>query len=504
MKTQIKLLGLFGGPLLAALVYFLLPSTDPAAALEAADGLTHAGRAVAAVGILMACWWLSEALPIPATALLPLALFPLLTGGEITIREAATSYGHELIFLFVGGFMLALTMERWQLHRRLALRTILIVGTYPRRVILGFMIASAGLSMWISNTATVVMMLPIALSVIELVRRSFRRAKDLTLPEDGEPFPFAICLLLGTAYGASIGGLATLIGTPPNALLAAFVSDNYGRQITMQSWLPIGLSASVLFLPLCWWLLTGLVFPVRMPPIPGGRALIREELLRLGKMSAAERRVGVLFLATALAWITRGWLTKIEIGGVSPFAGVSDAGIAMLAAVLLFALPAGRGRERLLTWTQAVKLPWGILLLFGGGLSLAAAIRSTGVDRFIGGSVAGLEGSPTPVLVAAASALVIFLTEMTSNTATTATFLPIIGAAAEGLGLDPLLLLVPVTLAASCAFMMPVATPPNAIVFGSGEITIPQMCKAGIWLNLIGLAIVLGVVYGVAVPLMGL
>jgi len=504
MKKKIQLLGLLGGPLLAAGVYLLLPSAHPTDALEAAGGLTQAGRAVAAVGTLMAVWWLSEAVPIPATALLPLALFPLLTGGEITIRAAASSYGHDLIFLFIGGFMLALTMERWQLHRRLALRTILLVGTRPRRMILGFMIASAGLSMWISNTATVVMMLPIALSVIELVRQALRGAEDPALPEDGKPFPFAICLLLGTAYGASIGGLATLIGTPPNALLAAFVSENYDRQITMQSWLPIGLSATVLFLPLCWWLLTRLVFPVRLPPIPGGRTLIREQLSNLGKMSAAEIRVSVIFLATALAWISRGWLTRMEIGGSTPFSGLSDAGIAMLAAVLLFAVPAGQGGERLLTWTQAVKLPWGILLLFGGGLSLAAAIRSTGVDQFIGGSVAGLEGAPTPVLVTASAALVILLTEMTSNTATTATFLPIFGAAAEGLGLDPLLLLVPVTLAASCAFMMPVATPPNAIVFGSGEITIPQMCKAGIWLNLIGLVIVVGVVYGIAVPLMGL
>ncbi|MDX1384830.1 MAG: DASS family sodium-coupled anion symporter, partial [Thermoanaerobaculia bacterium] len=466
--------------------------------------LEPAACGVAALGVLMAAWWLTEAIPIPATSLLPLAALPLLSGGDIAIGTVARSYGHELIFLFMGGFMVALAMERWSLHRRIALGTILLVGTKPRRVVLGFMVASAGLSMWISNTATVVMMLPIALSVIGLVRRA--TGEGQAEPRDGRrrPFPFAVCLLLGTAYGASLGGLATIIGTPPNGLFAAFASESYGRDITVSSWLPVGLSVTLVMLPVTWLVLTRVVFPVRLAEIPGGRELIRAEVRELGPMSAAESRVLAVFLSLAAAWIGRGWLSGLELGGGRPFGGLSDAGLAMTAALLLFALPAGDGGRRLLSWSQAVKLPWGILLLFGGGLSLAAAVRETGLDRVIGESVAGLEGVATPILVLAVTAIVVFLTEMTSNTATTATFLPIMGAVAEGLGVEPLLLLIPMTLAASCAFMMPVATPPNAIVFGSGELTIAQMCRAGLWLNLLSLVVLQAVVYGVAVPLFDL
>jgi len=486
------------------LSYFLLPVAELDPSGELIGGLSHAGRSVGALLVLMATWWLTEAIPIPATALLPVALLPLLSGGEISIRSVASSYGHELIFLFMGGFLLALSMERWRLHRRIALRTILLVGTRPTHVILGFMVASAMLSMWISNTATVAMMLPISMGVVSLVRRRLEAQDDPDRPAENEPFPFGICLLLGTAYGASIGGMATIIGTPPNGLLKAFALDNYGIEITMQSWLPIGLSMSVLFLPLCWLVLTKIAFPVRIREIPGGRALIREELEGEGPITTAQKRVGVVFLLTALAWMSRTWLVGIHVAGTQPLVGLSDAGIAMTAALALFLLPSGQGRERLLTWETAVKLPWGILLLFGGGLSLAAAVTSTGVDRFIGGSMTRFEGFPVPILVLVVSVLVILLTEITSNTATTATFLPIIGAVGQGLGVNPLLFLIPLTLSASCAFMMPVATPPNAIVFGSGEITIGQMCKAGLWLNLIGLGLVMFVVYVVAIPVLGL
>jgi sodium-dependent dicarboxylate transporter 2/3/5 len=248
---------LIAGPILAAAVYLALPVARLSVSGELLGGLTHPGRVVAAVGVLMATWWLTEALPVPATALLPLGLFPLLTRGELSIGATASSYGHQLIFLFMGGFMIALTMERWNLHRRVALRTILLVGTRPKRVVLGFMIASALLSMWISNTATVVMMLPIALSVVRLVRREVSDEGVGVKPKEDH---FAICLLLGTAYGASIGGLSTIIGTPPNGLLQAFVSDSYGREISMQNWMPIGLSIAIVFLPVCWWLLTKVVF----------------------------------------------------------------------------------------------------------------------------------------------------------------------------------------------------------------------------------------------------
>ena len=488
----LKSVALAAGPIAAGALYLILGRSE---------GLSDAGRGVAALAVLMAVWWLTEAIPIPATALLPVALLPLVTRGEISVASATAPYARDLIFLFMGGFMLALAMERWGLHRRVALRTVLIAGTSPRRVILGFMVATAFLSMWISNTATTVMMLPIGLSVIDLVRRELRKVEDPLLPPEGEPFPFAIALLLGIAYGASIGGVATLIGTPPNLYLASFVRDTYGLEISMLSWLPIGLSFTVVFLPIAWWVLTRWTFPVRIDSIPGGRVLIRRELARLGPMSAAERRVLIVFLGTAAAWIWRGLSPAL---GLWMPVGLSDAGIAIGAAVLLFVLSAPGEGEKLLDWDHAVKLPWGILVLIGGGLSLASAVTQSGVDRFIGESVAGLEGVPSPVLVVGVGGMVILLTELTSNTATTATFLPIMGAVAEGLGIDPLLLVIPLTLAASCAFMMPVATPPNAIVFGSGEITITQMCRAGLWLNVIGLVLLVAVVYLVAVPVMGI
>ncbi len=492
LQRNIGSIGLVLGPGLGLLTFFVL---------GLADGLGHQGRVVAALAVLMAVWWLTEALPIPATSLLPLAVLPLATGGEIGIREAASSYSHDLIFLYMGGFMLALTMQRWGLHRRIALATILLVGTRPRRIVLGFMLSSAALSMWISNTATVVMMLPIALSVIDLVRRQLAGSESERAV--GESFPFAISLLLGTAYAASIGGIATLLGTPPNGLLAAFVRDSYGQEISMFSWLPIGLAVSIPMLPLAWWLLVRVVFPVEIAEIPGGRALIRGELEKLGRMSTAERRMATVFVLTAVAWVVRPWLNAIQVGDSLPLAGLNDSVIAMVAALVLFLLPSGEGR-RLLDWPTAVELPWGILLLFGGGLSLASAVRSAGVDSYIGQQVAGLGSLPAPVLVVLVTALVIFLTEMTSNTATTATFLPIMGAVAEGLGMEPLMLLIPLTLAASCAFMMPVATPPNAIVFGSGEISISQMCRAGLWLNLAATLWIVVVVYFVAKPLLGL
>ncbi len=493
-------LGLVGAPLLAAVVYVLIPAADLGADGEVLSGLSDRGRAVAAVGVLMATLWLTEALPIAVTSLLPLALIPLLTGGEVAIGQVAAPYANPNIFLFLGGFMLALAMQRWGLHRRIALRIILLVGSRPDRLVLGFMVASAALSMWISNTATVVMMLPIALSLVELVRsRLGARA-----PTAGRPFPFALCLLLGTAYGASIGGVATKIGTPPNLQMMSFVRDNYGMDITFADWLPFGLLISVSFLPLAWIVLVRFVYRIGIRDVPGGVELIRGELTRLGPMSTAERAVLVIFAVTAVLWTTRSWLVGFEVGGTTPLSGLTDPGIAIGAALLLFAIPVDfRRGVFLLSWRKALEAPWGILLLFGGGLSLAASVRDTGVDRFLGNSLLALEDMPVFLLVVGAALLLILLTEVTSNTATTATFLPILGATASAIHVDPLLLIVPATLAASCAFMMPVATPPNAIVFGSGEITIPQMVRAGLWLNLIGLVLIVFWVY-VAGPLVGL
>ena len=492
--------------MLALIVYWLIPAESFDEAGELIGGLSHPGRAVAAVGILMATLWVTEALPIAATALIPIALFPLLTGGVVTVKSATAPYAHELIFLFLGGFMLALAMQQWGLHRRIALHTILLVGTRPVRLVGGFMLASAFLSMWVSNTATVVMMLPIAMSVVELVRRGLHRAGDRDPAAGGQPFDFAICLMLGTAYASSIGGIGTLIGTPPNMLLAAYLKDNHGIEISFVRWMGVGLPLVLIFLPITWLILTRIIYPVRIRRIPGGRELIRRELESQGPMSRAERAVLVVFALTAAAWITRPLLAKIQLSSqLRPLAGLSDAGIAICAAIVLFALPIYPKRGVfLLSWRQAMKLPWGILILFGGGLSLASAVQSTGVAAFIGRGVGGAQGVSIPAMVLLVTAVIVFLTELTSNTATTATFLPILGAVAIGLGVSPLLLIVPMTIAASCAFMMPVATPPNAIVFGSGEVTIPQMCKAGLWLNLVGIALVVLLAYLVAVPVLGI
>ena len=492
--------GLVAAPILAALAWFLIPEAVRGADGQIVSGLSAGGRAVAATGVLMGVLWLTEALPVAVTSLLPLVAIPLLTGGEIAISQVAAPYANPNIFLFLGGFMIALSMQTWGLHRRMALHIILLVGSRPDRLVLGFMVASAFLSMWISNTATTVMMLPIALSVIDLVRRRL----GPEAPPAGKPFPFALNLLLGTAYGASIGGVATKIGTPPNIQMMSFVEDTYGREISFAQWMPFGLLLTVSFLPLAWLVLTRFVYRMRISEVPGGAELIRGELRKLGPMTAPEKAVLAIFVSAAALWTSRTWLAGIEVGGTAPLAGLTDPGIAIGAGLLLFAIPVRFRRGIfLLSWKKALEAPWGILLLFGGGLSLAATVVSTGVDRFIGSALLVLEGMPVLVLVIGAAALLIMLTEVTSNTATTATFLPILGATAAAIHVDPLLLIVPATLAASCAFMMPVATPPNAIVFGSGEITIPQMVRAGLWLNVIGLVLVVFWVY-VAGGLIGL
>ena len=480
-------IGRFLGPILAVALYLLLPG-------EAA-GLADAARATAAVGTLMAVWWITEALPLPVTALLPIALFPL--AGVLPVGEATAPYASDIIFLFMGGFMLALAMQRWGLHRRIALLTVLAVGTRPTRVIAGFMLATAFLSMWVSNTATTVMMLPIGLSVLQLV---FERVQGLDPDEvTGAGAPnFATCLMLAIAYAASIGSLATLIGTPPNLFMAGFLAETYGIEIGFGQWMMVGLPLAAVFLVIAWVLLTRVVYPSALEEIPGGRQLFRDELARLGRVSRGEKIVAGVFLATAAAWVLREPLTGWEwlVTRLPGLEALSDPGIAIVAAILLFAIPVdARHGVFTLDWTTARQLPWGVLLLFGGGLSLARAVGTSGLDEWIGLQVGALGGLPVVVLVLVAVAAVVFLTELTSNTATAATFLPILGGVALGLDLDPLLLVVPAALAATCAFMMPVATPPNAIVFGSGHVTIPQMVRAGIWLNLVAIGLVVAVVY---------
>jgi solute carrier family 13 (sodium-dependent dicarboxylate transporter), member 2/3/5 len=462
-------IGLAAGPLIPLALLLL----DPPA------GMSLQAWRTAALGLFMATWWITEAVPIPATALTPLVLFPLL--GVLPLGATAAPYANPVIFLFMGGFVLALAMQRTDLHRRVALAVVRAVGVGPQRVVFGFMAATAFLSMWVSNTACTVMMLPIGVSVAQLVRPESREGRM--------DFNFGIALMLGIAYAASIGGLATLIGTPPNALLAAFMLESYGFEIGFAQWLLVGVPLAAVALPLAWLVLVRLAFPIDIAEIPGGQQRIASEYEKLGPISRAERAVGVIFVATATLWIVRPLL--------DPYVpGLSDARIAIAAALATFLVPVNLPRgEFLMDWRTAERLPWGVLILFGGGLALAEAVTRSGLAGWIGAALGGAQAWPTVLVVLAVTAVVVFLTELTSNTATAATFLPLVASLAIALGQSPLLLAVPAALAASCAFMLPVATPPNAIVYGSGYVTIPQMSRAGLWLNLIFIALITALAY---------
>jgi len=443
------------------------------------EGLEPAAWRTAAVGLLMATWWVTEALPISVTALVPLVLLPPLSITDID--GAATPYANPLIFLFLGGFIIAQAMQVWQLHRRIALGIVNWVGVRPPSIVIGFILASAFLSMWVSNTATALMMLPIGLSIIDLTRdRLARRGEEM-------PQHFGIVLLLSIAYGCNVGGMGTLIGTPPNALLAGFFSESYGVEVGFAQWMIVGLPLVVVALPLVYMALTT-VYPIELDELPGGNAIIDEERAHLGTISKAETRVAVIFVLTALLWITRPLLSDVV-------PGLSDAGIAIGASLVLFVVPSGTEDRALLSWEDAEKLPWGVLLLFGGGLSLASAISETGLAKWMGQGVSSLEGWPILLVLVCTVALIVMLTEITSNTATTAAFLPILGAVAVGLGQNPFLLAVPAALGASCAFMLPVATPPNAIVYGSDLLSIPEMSRVGLWLNVLFIIVVTGLAY---------
>jgi sodium-dependent dicarboxylate transporter 2/3/5 len=472
-------MGLIAGPLVAIGVWTWI-GADPETTLS------PAGRGTAAVAALMACWWLTQAIPLAATALLPVLLFPLLGAG--TAAEATAPYSRPLIFLFLGGFLLGLSLQKWGLHRRIALLTLLAFGTRPTRLIAGFMLATAVLSMWISNTATVIMMLPIGVSVLETMRERLggntSKARD---PSDR----FAPALLLGIAYAASIGGIGTLIGTPPNLILAAFLQDRYGSGLSMLEWLPVGLPVVAVLLPLTWLFLTRAAFPIGRYSVRGGRDLLRSQLIARGPMTRGETTVLVVFGLTAL-----GWVLRPKIADWTGLSGLDDAVIAMAGALALFAIPVEpRRRIFALDWETARQLPWEILILFGGGLSLAAAIERNGVDAFIASSLMGLQGLDLIWCLLAVTALMVFLTEITSNTAVTATLLPVLAATASALGLPPAPILIAATLSASCAFMLPVATPPNAVVFASGKVRMGQMAGAGLGLNLIAILLVTSLIY---------
>ncbi len=460
-------LGLALGPAAALAILALMQASD----------LAWPAQATAAMAVLMAVWWASEAVPVPVTALLPLVLLPIL--GVQSFRDAASAYAHPTVYLFLGGFILALTVERCGLHRRIALFVFSKLGRGARSLAAGFMGTAAAISMWMSNTSTTLMLLPIALSVVTLVRET------VTGLTDKERSNFAAVVLLGLAYGATIGGMATLVGTPPNALMAGYLSDTFSMEIDFARWMLVGLPVTLVMLPMAWLVLTRIVFPVGFTVTPQVRGHIDTLWADLGPMSTAEKRTAAIFLALVAGWMLRGPLT--DLTGLTM---ISDSVIAMVAAILVFIVPAGGvSREPLLTWPDTAKLPWGVLILFGGGLSLAGAVTASGLGLWLGEQLAGLADVHIGVLVLAATLLVIFLTELTSNLATTATFLPVVGALAATTDQDPLVFVVPVALAASCAFMFPVATPPNAIVYSSGQVSIPQMVRAGVLLNLFGVVV---------------
>ena len=442
------------------------------------DGLPDAGWRTAAMGILMATWWATEAIPIAVTAFIPIVAFPLL--GISSIQDTVVPYSDKVIFLFLGGFIVAFAMQRWDLHRRIALNVLRVAGGHGRSLVSGFMLASAVISMWVMNTSTTMMLMPIAVSIIAVIHNS---NPDLS---DTQRDDFQHALLLGVAYGATIGGISTLVGTAPNAMLAAFLDNNYGTQIDFARWMLVGVPVSVCMLPLAWFVLTRLAFNVDFHTSGEGQAELENMRVEMGRISVPEIRVACVFTTMAVLWVARPMLTTVPA-----LAALDDSMIAMGGGILLFILPSGDKEDPLLLrWEYAVRLPWGVLFLFGGGLSLAAAVQRTGLAEWLGTNLQAVGALPLILIVVIVATLIIFLTELTSNVATTATFLPVVGAIAIESGFDPIVLTVPVTLAASCAFMLPVATPPNAIVFGSGLLRIPRMARAGFALNLFAILVV--------------
>lgn len=486
------------GLVLAILVYFLLAGSD----------LSDDARTVAAVGTLMAVWWMTEAIPLSVTSLLPIVLLPVLT--QRTVAETTAPYANSIVFLFLGGFLIAIAMQKWNLHRRIALLTLRRVGTHPRRIILGLMISTAFLSMWVSNTATTLMMLPIGLSVLTLVventaksahgiapegvgegLRSGKAISDLV--ENREVRVFGVALVLAIAWSATIGGLGTLLGSPPNAIVAGYISDELGKSVGFVQWMMLGVPIVVVFLGIAWLLLTRLIFRFHLDEVPGGKQLIDDEITALGPMSQGEKIVRAVFVAAAFCWIVPGLLANIGgLGEQLPWLDLfDDTVIAIGAGALLFMLPGDRKGNMTLNWKDAEEgLPWGVLLLFGGGLSLASAVAGTGLDAWFGERVTGLGALPIILLLATVVLIVLFLTEITSNTATAATFIPILGGVGLGLGIDPMALLIPAALAATCAFSLPVGTPPNAIVFATGNVRISEMVRGGLVLNVVGVLLI--------------
>ncbi|VXB05364.1 Sodium-dependent dicarboxylate transporter SdcS [Flavobacterium sp. 9AF] len=465
MEITKKKIGLVLGPLLFVLIKLLFHP----------KGLTDEAVAVLASTVWIAVWWITEAVDIPVTSLLPIVLFPL--SGGMSLTETTASYGHQFIFMFLGGFIIAIAIEKWSLHKRIALTIIKMVGTNVNQIILGFMIATAFLSMWISNTATAVMILPVGIAVV-------KHLKDNPSTIENENVLFGKMLMLAIAYSSSIGGMATLIGTPPNLVLVGVIQKTYNIEISFLQWFIFGFPLSIVLLYICWLYLTKFAFKIKQKEFPGGKEEIENQLQKLGPITYQEKMVFLVFVLTALAWILRSFVL------VKLFPKIDDTIIAILFSLILFVIPSKKDKEAIMTWKDAVTLPWGILLLFGGGMALALGFETTGLAAWIGDQLTLLEGASIILLLVVLIAVINFLTEITSNTAITAMLLPVLVSLSLIIDIHPYILLVSATLAASCAFMLPVATPPNAVVFGAGYLKVEDMVRKGIWMNIISIVII--------------
>jgi len=462
-------IGLVAGPLLFLLVILM----DPPA------GMSDAAWKTVAVAALMAAWWATEAIPLPVTSLVPIVMLPIL--GVVPVKAATGPYAAPVIFLLMGGFIAAMGMQKWHLHRRIALAILSQAGDRPGALIGGFMATAAILSMWISNTATALLIVPIAITVAETI-----------LGPRANGHSFMIALLIGCAWSASIGGLGTYIGTPPNLFVKGFILDATGRDITFLDWMAFAVPVVAVMVPLAWFVLTRICFRFDAETVKGGAAVIAEERAAIGGWTKPEKRVAIVMGAMAFAWAFLPFLADLM-----PFLkGIDDTHVAVAGAIAMFLVPSGnKDGSALLDWPTAVRLPWGVILLFGGGLSLAAAVQSTGLAEWLGTSMSGITAAPLILIMFAVTLLVIFLTELTSNTATVAALVPIMAALATSAHVDPLYLAVPVALAGSSAFMLPVATGPNAVVFTTGYLRVPHMVKAGLMLNIAGSFVITGLCY---------
>lgn len=476
---SIARIGLVAGPLAAAAIAFGL-GPDPA------RHLSPAGSVALALGAWMAIWWMTEAVPLAATALLPIVVLPL--GGVAPVGVAATGYASPTVFLFLGGFVLGLAVERCGLHRRLALATLVHAGTSPHRLVGGFMLVTGVMSMWLSNTATAMMMMPIAGSVLATYRDELARTTLPPAAVAGVVAAFGAALMLGVAYAASIGGMGTPIGTPPNLVMSGFLRQHYGIELTVLQWMQVGVPVAALLLPIAWLWLTRVAFPLAREPLP--RDALAAARAAAGPMTRAEMRVAAVFVLVAA-----GWMLRPQIARATGIATLDDATIAIAGALVLFLLPSGEPGRRLMDWATARTLPWEVLILFGGGLAIAQAIASTGADRYLAALVAGTPALPLPVLLLALGVLVTFSGELTSNTAAATTLMPILAAWCAASGLDPLPVFFTATLTGSLGFMLPVATPPNAIAYGTGVIPAQAMLRAGFGMNLLGIVVIVAWVH---------